>query len=101
MIWRVSDVALRCGVTVPWGYRHAYDADMYLEHVYAVAPLHLLLKAWHRWQWPRWTLERWLIAVGVIMLPPNLRPPTWPWGWNWWPRHAFPQKPLLRKIGLW
>lgn len=83
MIWRLTDIAHRYGgVRAPWGYCWAYDDDSRLEKVYAVAPLHLLLRAWHRWQRPRWTVERWLIARGVIMLPPNLRPPTWPWGWR-------------------
>lgn len=82
MIWRVDDFALMHGVKPPLWFRHAYDDDPLRQQVYALAPLHLLLRAWHRWQRPRWALERWLIAKDVIMLPPNLRPPTWPWGWR-------------------
>ena len=82
MIWRLSYLAESNGVTPPWGYAKAYDDDCCAETVYAVAPLHLLMKAWRWWHWPRWTVERWMLSRGLITLPLNVRPPTWPWGWR-------------------
>ena len=82
MIWRVSTFALLHGVKPPLGFRYVCDDEFRVERIYALAPLHLLLRAWRRWQWPRWTIERWLLARGWMTLPPNVRPPTWPWGWR-------------------
>ena len=61
MIWRVDDFALLHGVKPPLWFRHAYDDDSCPQRIYALAPFHLLLKAWHWWQWPRWAIERWLM----------------------------------------